>query len=466
MTNVIEQTFVVLRRAAEEVGVSLQALEASGVENLSGPQAAEMLDVFARLRNLAAAGVTLAAGRISAVGGAAAGGGVGQRARDVVADKLGMAVSSAERLIDTATKLDDLGSTRALFLEGVLSEAEVAEVVSGASRNRAAEDDLLAAARHESFRRLRDKAAATVSPDPDADRKRAAAARAGRGIKTWSSAAEGFGYLKAFGPTDVMARFAAHLNAEGEERFRAARASGNHEASGAYRFDALMALAGLAVSDDGMGTVRVQGGGPGTEANSSGSVNAARPGGPGPRDTLLMRIDIDAWLRGYTEPGEVCDIAGLGTVPVSVIRDRLGDSVVKVLISKGVDLKTVVHPGRTFPSHLLTALAWAETRCANPGCDRRLGLQRDHVWPVGKGGQTSFDNLQFLCGGCHAEKTRKDYPNGTSWSRPEDRSGVRRPARGKDRVGVRDRVTGGRQRGRDAGRSNPKASGGSAPRRM
>jgi 5-methylcytosine-specific restriction endonuclease McrA len=56
-------------------------------------------------------------------------------------------------------------------------------------------------------------------------------------------------------------------------------------------------------------------------------------------------------------------------------------------------------------------------RCSTPGCDRALGLQKDHRFPVGKGGWTALDNLQLLCRSCHEAKTKREYPNGTAYLR-------------------------------------------------
>lgn len=41
-------------------------------------------------------------------------------------------------------------------------------------------------------------------------------------------------------------------------------------------------------------------------------------------------------------------------------------------------------------------------------CQRVPSVEVDHIHPVSKGGDDSFDNLQGICGDCHEDKTRKD----------------------------------------------------------
>ena len=83
-----------------------------------------------------------------------------------------------------------------------------------------------------------------------------------------------------------------------KELFDAARTRGaEYERSGADAFDALVALADA----------------------SAGAGTPAKPGDT----TLVVRIDTDA-LRGWTEPGEVCEIAGAGPIPVPAVQPQPG----------------------------------------------------------------------------------------------------------------------------------------------
>ena len=69
------------------------------------------------------------------------------------------------------------------------------------------------------------------------------------------------------------------------------------------------------------------------------------------------------------------------------------------MLHDGVDIRTVAHFGRHRPAHLETALLLGAppdldgVTCADVGCDRRYGLEWDHVNPLSNGGTTSLDDL-------------------------------------------------------------------------
>ena len=50
--------------------------------------------------------------------------------------------------------------------------------------------------------------------------------------------------------------------------------------------------------------------------------------------------------------------------------------------------------------------------CSELGCDRRYGLEWDHVDPVANRGTTSKDNLDPKCGPHHWDKTERDRKAG------------------------------------------------------
>src|SRR5207247_6105496 len=75
---------------------------------------------------------------------------------------------------------------------------------------------------------------------------------------------------------------------------------------------------------------------------------------------VVVRVDHAAFRRGHTEAGEVCEVAGVGPIPVSVA-DRLSDdAILKALIVNGQDVRAVAHLGRTIPARLRTG----STRCS------------------------------------------------------------------------------------------------------
>lgn len=55
--------------------------------------------------------------------------------------------------------------------------------------------------------------------------------------------------------------------------------------------------------------------------------------------------------------------------------------------------------------------------CAQCGAEPMVGhagLELDHIIPVAEGGTDGFDNLQWLCASCHAEKSRREAARGIS----------------------------------------------------
>ncbi|MET0628962.1 MAG: HNH endonuclease signature motif containing protein [Acidimicrobiia bacterium] len=129
-------------------------------------------------------------------------------------------------------------------------------------------------------------------------------------------------------------------------------------------------------------------------------------------------IDWPALLRGHLHPGERSHIVGGGPIPPTVAKAMLEHAFLKVVLTDGVEVQRVVHFGRHIPAELRTALElgpppeFAGLTCSEVGCDRRYGLEWDHVVPIASGGPTSLDNLRPKCGPHHAAKTARDRASG------------------------------------------------------
>jgi hypothetical protein len=140
---------------------------------------------------------------------------------------------------------------------------------------------------------------------------------------------------------------------------------------------------------------------------------------------LILVGDLVAFQRGHAHPGEVSHILGGGHVPVSTLRAHARDAFIKIVLHGGVKIDTVLHWGRYRRAELETALmlgtppAFDGVTCDEDGCDRRYGLQWDHVDPVSNGGVTSLDNLRPLCRPHHVEKTERDREQGKLGNRKE-----------------------------------------------
>jgi hypothetical protein len=125
---------------------------------------------------------------------------------------------------------------------------------------------------------------------------------------------------------------------------------------------------------------------------------------------VLIRADLDALRRGSVGEGELCEVPGVGPVPVSHARERLGDDLLYLVLTDGVDVTTVTRLGRHVPESLRIAILERDQQCVVPGCGVRQGLETDH-WQVdyAKGGPTCLDNLCRLCHWHHQLKTTKGW---------------------------------------------------------
>jgi Domain of unknown function (DUF222) len=242
-----------------------------------------------------------------------------------------------------------------------------------------------------------------------------------------------FGLRALFAP-EAGARLKAALEAQCDRLFHQARTEGRREPVDAYRADALLAL----VTGPGLlppGT-RTQPSKEPKEPNS-GSIDAAdssdSSGAPerpddrarDPKVTMHVRCDLGALRRGSLDPGEVCEIPGVGPIPIERARALLGEALLDVVITDGVDVTTVVRLGRHIPASLLTAITERDQYCVVPGCGKRLGLEKDHCRvDYAQGGVVSYDNIATLCHHHHQLKTHQGYrlaggPGHWEWIAPE-----------------------------------------------
>jgi hypothetical protein len=171
--------------------------------------------------------------------------------------------------------------------------------------------------------------------------------------------------------------------------FRRARADGDREPLEAYAFDALVAMATHYVS--------------GAAHGDSGRPRKVDP----VRYLTLLRADLPALVRGAVEPGETCEIAGLGPVSVAAAREMLTESVVKLVLTSGVDVRNVTHLGRGPSIAQKIALLWEQPVCTREGCGRRARLEYDHIdgYEYRVTGHTRVDELTPLCDPDHDLKT-------------------------------------------------------------
>ena len=365
---------------AESIGSVRRLVAGLDVDALDGDGAAQLVTQFSELERLASAGRTLAAGRV-----ARSNAWVESGHRDAgawLASVAGTTVGKARATLETAERLGDLPATEAALRAGGLSEVQVDAVASAASADPSAERGLLARARTDGVKRLKTACAqveAAASTDQD---RRYEQARARRFLRH-RALSDVESLIEMRGPIDQTARVMAALQPWEKEQFEQARRAERREFAEAMAFDAMVTLA----DDAAAGRFR--------EAPSR------------PPATVVVRVDKSAFDRGETQPGELCEIAGVGPIPVSVAQELSADALLRSLITDGTAVLAVSNPGRTVPARLRVALEELQPECVIAGCHVDRHLEIDHNVPVTQGGRTELANLNRLCHHHHDLKTRK-----------------------------------------------------------
>jgi hypothetical protein len=293
----------------------------------------------------------------------------------------GTSVASARSLLETSKQVEALPATADALRAGVLSAAKARVIAAAAAVAPEAEAALLESAETMPLAQLREKClVARAGVDRDAAHERIRRERHAREYPD----AEGAWNLRARGTPEKGAEFRFAFDPIVEEMFKAARAEGRSESREAYAFDALIEMA----------------------RRASGSSVADQPkGGASPRFMGLLRADVEALQRGAVEGDEVCEIVGLGPIPVRVARELLGDAVLKLVITKGVDVANVTHLGRSPTVAPQVALWRRSPDCTNLGCARSRRLENDHRDDWARTHQTRVDGLDPLCSHDHDLKT-------------------------------------------------------------
>jgi len=340
--------------------------------------AMELVSEFSRLEHLASAGVALAARRVAQTDLWKRGG--HRSAAHWLDHVTGMGVGDAVRIVAAAAK-----------------ESEAAR-----------------AERHRKARR--------VSHGVDAD---------GMGWGSWRL------------PIAEHTRIVAQLDGEKAKLFTESRASGDRELVGAYAADALVRVfdrAGRrgavnrsphpdsAHPDTSHGETNVVGP---TDDDATGD-GVRSPGGsdrtgtdtaPGPASEVVedwsfvktvVRVDLTALDRGRVEPGEVCEVAGKGPIPVADVWRMIdGDAFVAAVTTKGTEIDKVVHLGRQPTVLQKTALEWFSAgECSIEGCTNPARIEIDHVDDWAHTNITRLPDLASPCGHHHDLKTYEGYTFG------------------------------------------------------
>jgi hypothetical protein len=413
---------------------------------VSGSAAGELWAVLDASERLCAAGKMLLARRVAQTHRRETAG--AKTAAEHLARTAGTSTGVARDALEVSARLPAQQAVEAALRRGELSTAQAAVVSAAAAADPAAAAGLVELASRVSVPELREECArvrAAADADPEATNRRL---HRHRRLRRWVDS-EGFWTLHAKGTPQAGAAFGAVLDALTDRIFGQARRDGRHEPVEAYAFDALISLADQAAGsaagrtsdqavheaagsadqqkataadlqdstagDEPTGTGSgVPAAVVGVTANGDAAAGPAAPApvvSPGrvsrvnPRFLALLRVDVAALRRGRVAGDELCEIRGVGPVPVPVAERLLGQSVLKLVITRGLDVLNVTHLGRGPTAAQKVALAWASPGCAVAGC-WRTRVEHDHREPWADTRHTRLDELDPLCEFHHDLKTR------------------------------------------------------------
>jgi hypothetical protein len=176
----------------------------------------------------------------------------------------------------------------------------------------------------------------------------------------------------------------AAIEARKDALVRAARRDGRREPFDAYAADALVELV--------------------TEARGTGQRSSSSP-----KTMVIVHVAYEAIVRGAPADGEVCEIRGVGPVPLEVARRMAADSILRILVTKGGQPMAVTPGKRTVPRALRILLEARDKTCAIVDCDVTQGLQVEHRKDFALLGPTDLENCALLCPRHHDMKTYLGY---------------------------------------------------------
>jgi hypothetical protein len=349
------ESLVDARRSLNEIAGSFDASAFS-------PQAAErVVDELAWIRRMVDGMIAKTAKRVAETSerdGAAQ-----------VARLLGVGSGQVRGAIEMAKKLEHLPATDAAVREGLLSADQAQMIAAAATKNPAAEQDLLGLA-EQGLVPLRDACVRARAAAED-QAERAKRHHRQRRFRIWTDADGMIAGRFRLAP-EVGGPIKKAFEAEVQRIFRERKAGTDHEPLEAYAADAFAAF----VMRDTTDTAAVV---------------------KGADATIHILLSHGALMRGGPVDGEVCEIPGVGPVDFAWVRDLIGSAFLTAVIKRGKDILTVAHLGRHIPAEVQTALLVSGRECDVEGCHHRGYLERDHCRDYAKGGLTSFANLGWLC---------------------------------------------------------------------
>lgn len=399
----VDRTAGRVRQAAD-----LLRLAVAAVETLGPAGVVELAPLFADAARVAEAG-TLRCARIAGDHGARRFAGE-RSAASLLSSISKTSLGKAKAGLDAAEKLRAAPAAERALWRGDLSLEQAAAIAPVAAEAPDAADHLAETARQSSVKELKEAAARTLR-----NRRNEAVVVEGerrihlrRYCRTWVEDGGAVRLEALLAPKDG-ARVLTAVEREAEYLRREARRAGRDVVPDQLRADALASLiAGPATAGRGQPprsprAIATAASGCGSAAASGGGSAAAGP-------QVLVRVDAAALRRGSVAGDEMCEIAGVGPVSVRVARELLCEGFLTLLVTDGVDVRTVTSTTRSVPARVEKALLLRDVRCVVPGCGATERLEIDHwrtdfAWR----GPTELTNLCRLCPAHHAMKTRTGW---------------------------------------------------------
>jgi hypothetical protein len=419
-------------RPVAELAAELQAIVASfEPELVTARECLDLVGVFRDLEHAASAGLALAARRVAQTSLWADHG--HRTAAHWLAARTGLSVGEAMRLLETAEVAEQAPATMEALKNGELSipKARAVGKAEAADPDAGAELVERAASEGVTVKEIETDAARIVhAASGETETSRAERIRRNRSFRVGSNG-DGSSWFHGIGPTTDIARLEAAIRPILDDIFQDARQEGRREPVDAYTYDALMTLTDRGVlggrhAGTSGGGDRDAGAASGPDADTPGggeqdavsgagqSSGDTRAGGRHGHAKVIVRADLTALDRGHTEPGELCEIAGHGPVPVADVWKMIdGGAFIAGIVTHGTDIVALRHLGRRPTVLQRTVLEWETAgTCAVEGCTNNVRIEIDHVDPWAHTHTTDIDQLAGICSRCHRRKTHEGFTLG------------------------------------------------------
>jgi hypothetical protein len=363
-------------------------------KRLSGAEAMALAECLGEIEKAAASGLALLSPRVIETGAYTRHGHAS--APDWLGAVTGSAAGAAKVRLAAAEQASVVPELRSALQKGALSVPELTVVAQAGAADPSCVGPLLGLledkASHQELA-AEAEAAKAAARSREHERARRQRVHAGRHLR-WHQCESGGIRGEFFCDEVAWAKVARHLESAAKARWRAAGSGEGAEPFEAHRLDAFLDLL----------------------SRSGPKEASARP-------HCLVLVDATALRRGTTRTGEVCEIDGIGPVPVEAAVELLGEGSVQFIVKEGTDIRTVTKASRDLAQKTAMALLARDRTCVVPGCGKHLGLEGDHLVEFAHDGPTSYENMARLCPAHHAMKSHGHWtlsggPGRWKWTPP------------------------------------------------